>query len=334
MKRPKHLFLHLTNKCNLECMHCYLECGRKNEELSLNKIKEIIKEASDIGVEKIHFDGGEPLLREDFSKILNYTDKFSFKTSMVTNGTNINEAILEKMKGKIDFLNYSIDGYGKIHDKIRGKEGLFSKNINAIRKTIEEGINVNVWVTVNKLNRENAIRLIDFFEGFSLSKLAFFHLAPKGRALKNGLNMSSNSWDKFCSRIRKRGAGSKINILYEPARNLGENFCRVWEKDFCHIDPEGEVYFCPLFMNTEKSLGNIKNEKIIDIWRDKNKWREYENWYKSRRKGCERCKNFEKCKGGCIGYSYLFNELKNKDPRCKGREGKYPGCITYMKKIS
>lgn len=88
-KNPKlqYLFFELTDKCNLQCLHCGSRCLRNNynylnKEL-VYKTLDNIKPNNDL---MIIFTGGEPLLHRDLFEILEYTNNKGFKIGMTTNG--------------------------------------------------------------------------------------------------------------------------------------------------------------------------------------------------------------------------------------------------------
>lgn len=85
----RYLQLHITEKCNLDCRHCYL--GRRgNASLSLALAKKAIKEFSDVGL-KLPITGGEPLMHKDFWEILRYARRFLIRIEVLSNGTLISD---------------------------------------------------------------------------------------------------------------------------------------------------------------------------------------------------------------------------------------------------
>jgi len=77
------------------------------------------------------------------------------------------------------------------------------------------------------------------------------------------------------------------------------------------------------FVNEPKNypsfnIGNIKNEKFIDIWN--------QSLQKSIIKGndvCKKCKHYKVCRGGCRARSlYLFGNLDEVDPLCPLKRNK------------
>ena len=69
-----YLRLAVNEYCNLRCIYCMPKEGlpfrNKNELLSTQEIKKLIEVSEQLGVSKIRFTGGEPLLRKDISKLV------------------------------------------------------------------------------------------------------------------------------------------------------------------------------------------------------------------------------------------------------------------------
>ena len=96
---PKSIFsntrlhLHLTNKCNLHCPHCYMKSGvALNDELTTDEIKTLCDEFRSCGGTDVSLTGGEPTSRTDFLEIAEYISSIGMKVSVFTNvfhGTKI-----------------------------------------------------------------------------------------------------------------------------------------------------------------------------------------------------------------------------------------------------
>ena len=71
--------IYLTDKCNLRCVYCRAEDNIPyndnsiNDALSLYEYKFIINGLSQVGIKKINFTGGEPLLYQDPVELIRYT---------------------------------------------------------------------------------------------------------------------------------------------------------------------------------------------------------------------------------------------------------------------
>lgn len=84
------LSMQLTYQCNIECKHCGPYCGPKEYDwMTLEEMKDLIKQAGELGALNIVFTGGEPtLLGKDLITLLNFIREETpiRSTRMVTNG--------------------------------------------------------------------------------------------------------------------------------------------------------------------------------------------------------------------------------------------------------
>ena len=69
-----YLRIAVNEKCNLRCIYCMPEKGisfePQNKLLTRNEIIRIVQVAAKLGVNKIRFTGGEPLLRKDLVELV------------------------------------------------------------------------------------------------------------------------------------------------------------------------------------------------------------------------------------------------------------------------
>ena len=84
MKKFKRIYLEITNACNLNCPFCRNDKGQSF--MSLKDIEEYLLQIKDVSDYLYLHVLGEPLLHQDFEKILNLLDKYEFKLQLVTNG--------------------------------------------------------------------------------------------------------------------------------------------------------------------------------------------------------------------------------------------------------
>jgi len=133
----------ITNKCNLNCKHCY---WRKNyeeeEELSKDEFEDIIEEKFiENNILQVVLTGGEPLLRPEIIEL--FAEK-GVSFDIVTNGT-----LPLKDFGQSEYY-ISIDGDEEIHNKIRG-QGTYGR----IKRNVENfdgDSNLIINYTINSLN--------------------------------------------------------------------------------------------------------------------------------------------------------------------------------------
>ena len=103
------LEIEVTNLCNLRCKHCYVNRERVTS-LDPSIVKKIIQEANELGVNRLVFTGGEPLLYKEIFKMAKYARNLSIpEVVLFSNGTLLNDEICIKMKDCFTFVQLSID---------------------------------------------------------------------------------------------------------------------------------------------------------------------------------------------------------------------------------
>jgi len=135
---PTTLELNPTNKCNLKCLSCWLrEFKAETEELSDEKLLNIIDEASELGVKEIRIPGsGEPLMRKNIIEVMKRIKENSMNGLLITNGTLFTKQNMRKLVGiGWDCITFSIDSADEeTHDILRGVKGCFNKTITALKE--------------------------------------------------------------------------------------------------------------------------------------------------------------------------------------------------------
>ena len=71
LKKTEYLRISANTECNLNCKYCHNEGEeKKSGQLPKNELLLFTKMLFDIGVKKIKFIGGEPMLRKDLPEII------------------------------------------------------------------------------------------------------------------------------------------------------------------------------------------------------------------------------------------------------------------------
>ena len=139
------LDIELTERCNNNCIHCYInqpedDQSLKNKELSTKALKDILKQAADLGCLALRFTGGEPLLRNDFKELYLYTRRLGIKVILFTNGTLINSELVELFTKyppgeKIEITLYGLDE--KTYESVSRAKGSFRAAMKGIHLLLE-----------------------------------------------------------------------------------------------------------------------------------------------------------------------------------------------------
>jgi len=276
--------------------------------MPIEKAIEIIDILADSGVFEISLIGGEPFLHKDLIKIIKHCSKREMAINVVTNGTLLNQKIIQKLSNiKRLVLLVSLDGMEKIHDYIRGK-GVFKKVDIALKQLLKKEIAVEVINTLNSVNLPdyknviNYCKALDIACNFSLFKpFKENHktLIPEPEKIFKTitylleLRSSSNGYKK----IGLSNAAIVADLLGLPPRNE----CRATLSGIV-IDIKGRMITCPSLV----AVGYY-NKQELPLF-DENflkTWREHEIFV------CFRNNGFRECQAR----SYIFSgDVQGYDP--------------------
>lgn len=143
--------LHVTGVCNYRCEHCF---SRKlsNRCITPMEWEPILDYLKEIGVTKINFAGGEPVLYPHLKELAAMAKTKGFVTSIVSNGSLIDEKWLDQMEGLIDWIGLSVDSPDEEDEIVIGRHYYGVKHIENVVKIAElaheRGYKVKLNITI------------------------------------------------------------------------------------------------------------------------------------------------------------------------------------------
>lgn len=188
-RKHDYLRVSLLERCNLRCTYCMPEEGialrDKNEFLSQEELLQIIQTFVHLGVKKIRFTGGEPLIKKNFTSILSNVAKLPLELSITTNGVLLDKFWDDFEKYGLRNINISLDTFVAQKFKQITRRNDFDRVFENILKTIKKGFQVKINVVLIKGTNDDEI--IDFIE-FTRTKnveVRFIEFMP----------FNGNKWD-------------------------------------------------------------------------------------------------------------------------------------------
>ena len=90
----RQLEIELTERCNNVCIHCLInhpenDADAAAREMDTAFVKDILRQATDLGCLTVRFTGGEPLLRDDFEELYLFTRRLGIQVILFTNARRI-----------------------------------------------------------------------------------------------------------------------------------------------------------------------------------------------------------------------------------------------------
>lgn len=310
----RKLHLHLTNRCNLRCPHCYMKSGNFFEkELSFDEIKKLCTDFKSVGGTHLSLTGGEPTVRNDFEDILVYACDIGLKVSIFSNGCLWdNEKIKRINKDNLEGVQISVDGYDEESNSVVRGKGSFEKAIKTIDLFVQNGIKVKIAVTPDyeflKNHKEDYVLFAkNLLEKYGKKvEINYSYYLMEGREL---------SYEKVLSRKSEYYSliDDIVKQLYENIEedsfieNIREN--KIF--DSCgygglNVMANGDYYFCDRIPDVSK-IGNVLDEPFDIIFLKMKKAEEagkVDNF-----KPCGDCELKYICGGGCR--AEYFKEFTN-----------------------
>ena len=271
---------HLTNRCNLRCIHCYQEEYSDNNPTIplLNIARRLLFDLEKRAVHThINLTGGEPLLLgEDLTALISLLDTHPLveELSLITNGTLLDQTWIDRLSQfpKLRTIKISLEGgTEKTNDFIRGR-GVYRQAMCALELLEKDGTFQSViMATLHRGNMEELQDMLFFLRSGLADGLIIERFIPEGR----GRNMvektlhSKDWWNIIRMVARWAGMANNVSALI-PYRaywvksrpypdvlgagcDLGASFCLMCD---------GTVYPCRRF---PLELGNIFTDGLWTV---------------------------------------------------------------------
>lgn len=186
-----YLRISVTDRCNLRCIYCMPEGGiikKDHDDILRNEdyIK-IIKIAAGLGIKKIRFTGGEPLVRRGIENLIYETSKIEGidDIALTTNGTRLFEMADTLKRAGLKRVNISLDTLKKDKFKMITRLGNIDDVFRAIEKSIEVGFNpikINT-VVIKGINDDEIMDFVKLSDEYPLH-IRFIEIMPIGEGAK------------------------------------------------------------------------------------------------------------------------------------------------------
>lgn len=186
-----YLRISVTDRCNLRCIYCMPEQGikyKKHEEiLRFEEIIKIVRIAEKLGINKIRYTGGEPLVMKDIDKLIYETSRLKGieDIAITTNGILLNNMAGTLKKAGLKRVNISLDTLDREKFKNITRGGKLEDVLESIYKCLSLGlkpvkINTVLMKGINDTEFNDFINLIREIP----VEVRFIELMPIGEGTK------------------------------------------------------------------------------------------------------------------------------------------------------
>lgn len=328
---------YVTMKCNLRCQFCSVRAGEyDHKDLPLDRCLELIDEACALGLQELHFLGGEPTLRTDLEDMVEYAVKRGVSTRVITNGMLLDR---ERIKTFIDIglqeLMVSVDGTSANHQKLRKcNASSYDRTMQCLSDAIDLGLRTRMAATAYKDNYDDMLPLMQQAYEMKVDRFSIFLGSPLGRGhdmqtsvispydwrdLQNAVARASADYGKRFSVIMEQGFQWKGDAPIDRSALKGRGTgCNSLLEDFDYliIRSDGALYQCVFFMTEGDPIGDVWEAPLKESLQYALEVKKYEPFTHANDK-CVSCHHQKDCGTGCRGYAHLLaDDWIKTDPRC------------------
>lgn len=318
----RYLFLEITSRCNLACLHCGSDCGRDSstDELSTDQWIEFIDtlpRSFDLKKLILVVTGGEPLCHPELPRILSHIRNGGMRFGMVSNGYALDDKRMHMLLDHgLNSLTISLDGTMSSHNWLRGNKKSFDRAVRAIRLATKSSLrSFDVVTCANPRNIGELDEIEHLLRDCGVKRWRLFSIFPKGRAAANDeLILTPAQIQQLLNWIAARRhalAGKEFNIDFCCEGYLPTDvdfkvrdmpyFCRAGI-NIGSVLCDGAISACP---NISRQLvqGNILEDDFKMVWEQRFSNYRDRSWMQ---KGpCARCQEWKKCQGNSM---HLYDE--------------------------
>jgi radical SAM protein with 4Fe4S-binding SPASM domain len=168
-RAPLQVSIEVTRRCPLECQHCYnnlsmADVEARTRELTKEEHFKVLGELAEMGCLWILFTGGEIFARKDFLEIYTYAKKKGFLITLFTNGTLINERIVDYLREWPPFV-IEITLYGhtrETYEALTQIPGSYERCIRGIKLLHARGLPLKLKTVPTTINKHEVLSMKSF----------------------------------------------------------------------------------------------------------------------------------------------------------------------------
>lgn len=249
--------------CNFRCRHCSIEGfqgKREQRAFTIDDVKELSRQADEMGLAHLVITGGEPLVFPDFDDLVQAIDPAKFYITSDTNGWFLDRERACHLKSiGVDKIQLSLDNLdAAAHDAFRRKPHSHERALRAIDAAHEAGLILIVQTVVDK-QRVRSAELVEFIQFLNHKGVPVFitYAKPVGAWEGNTSILVDRADMDYV-----RGLEAWYDVFTHLTPGYGLDLGCIAVKRMVSITKYGDVMPCPYI---HVSLGNFFREPLKDI---------------------------------------------------------------------
>ena len=250
--------------CNFHCQHCSVkrfQGKKKVRQFTMTDVKDLARQADEMGLARFVITGGEPLIFPDFDVLVAAINPQKFYINCDTNGWFLDKKKAKHLKSiGVDRIQLSLDNFNeKEHDKFRRMKGSYQRVMRAVDASLGAGLGLFIQTVVTK-QRLYSDEFIKFIEYFNKKGVGVFvsYAKPVGAWEKNFDILVNKDDINYMRNVLEK----KYHVFTHLTPAYGLDMGCIGVKGMISITQYGDVLPCPYI---HLSIGNVFEEPLQDI---------------------------------------------------------------------
>ena len=226
-------------------------------------LKNVLRQASELGISIVLLVGGEPLTRPEILNVTRYFPEMVF--TLFTNGTLIDDAVMQQFKTQKHVIPIlSMEGDGGITDLRRG-HGIYERLIKDMAKLNENGIFFGSSLTVTKSNYD-VVTGESFIKNMRMNgckAFIFVEFTPVTKESEEWV-VTHEQRESILTKMAAYRASQPGVYIGFPGDEKAFGGCLSSGRGFIHVNASGGLEPCPFAPYSDSSIIDMPLKKALD----------------------------------------------------------------------
>ncbi|MBZ0329462.1 pyrroloquinoline quinone biosynthesis protein PqqE [Halomonas sp. ANAO-440] len=326
--KPIWVLLELTYQCPLKCVFCSnpVDFDRyRDNELSTEEWKGVIRDARKMGAMQIGFSGGEPTLRKDLEELVAEANDLGYYTNLITSGIGLTSKRLAALK-EAGLKHIQLGFQSSDRDTANMLAGVesFDRKLAIAKEIKAHGFPMVLNVPISRHNIAQVPEIIDLASELGMEYLELANVQYYNWALLNRDQLLPTreelEWAEAEVNKARQRLGDAMTIFFvipDYYEGRPKACMNGWGSIHLTIAPDGSALPCSQARTIDTlAFPNIREHSLEWLWRESPTFQKFrgDGWMKE---PCRSCDEREKDFGGCRCQALLLTgDAANADPAC------------------
>lgn len=283
MPSPRMAIIYPTYVCNHNCLGCdYTEQNKLKIMYTKSQFMFLLDQLNDIGVRAVEFcGGGEPTLHPNLSEAIDKVIGFDMALGLLTNGTNLNKKIREKLITNGSYCRISVESatkemfnyYKHPNNENTGFEIVTGNIANLVKERNgskeKSKLQISMKFCVDKNNYKDVPKALELGKKLGVDSVQFKLIRNMPSEIKDKKTIS---W-LYRQVIQSKKLFPRMRVVPDFEKTFLKTECWLSPLQVT-IDPLGDAFICCYYRHRidNHRLGNVFKDGLKKIWYSNIHW--------------------------------------------------------------